>query len=182
MCYSLYRNSPLRSTLNTGYIKVRTCVRVCTEAVDCVALGHWKQKNVKTLPRFSGVGKNMYEDVAWNGIDMSDTIWYNCNNRKPKMCKAHMSAAFRTLWQSDHPIISPTIIPHAYYMLIEINLQFPSTLTNSKDHSTKKWWKETNPFEVMYAKSRGIILMYLYHSIPKHWSHRYDIRKIWRLL
>ena len=50
----MYRSSPLRSTLNTGYIKVRTCVRVCTEAVHCVALGHWKQKNEKTLPRFSG--------------------------------------------------------------------------------------------------------------------------------
>ena len=54
MCYSMYRSFPLRSTLNTGYIKVRTCVRVCTEAVHCVALGHWKQKNAKTLPRFSG--------------------------------------------------------------------------------------------------------------------------------
>ena len=50
----MYRSSPLRSTLNTGYIKVRTFVRVCTEAVHCVALGLWKQKNVKTLPRFSG--------------------------------------------------------------------------------------------------------------------------------
>ena len=39
MCYSLYRSSPLRSTFNTGYIKVWTCVTVCTEAVHCVALG-----------------------------------------------------------------------------------------------------------------------------------------------
>ena len=55
ICATLsFRSSPLRSTLSTGYIKVRTCVRVCTEAVHCVALGLWKQKNVTTLPRFSG--------------------------------------------------------------------------------------------------------------------------------
>ena len=54
MSSEVYRSSQLRSTLNTGYIKVWTCVRVCTEAVHCVALGLWKQKNVKTLPRFSG--------------------------------------------------------------------------------------------------------------------------------
>ena len=41
----MYRSSPLRSTLNTGYIKVRACVRVCTEAVHCVAL--WTQVTLR---------------------------------------------------------------------------------------------------------------------------------------
>ena len=34
----MYRSSPLRSTLNTGYISGLGMCEVCTEAVDCVAL------------------------------------------------------------------------------------------------------------------------------------------------
>ena len=34
----MYRGSPLRSTLNTGYISGLGMCEVCTEAVDCVAL------------------------------------------------------------------------------------------------------------------------------------------------
>ena len=34
---SMYRGSPLRSTLNTSYIGLDMC-QVCTEAVHCVAL------------------------------------------------------------------------------------------------------------------------------------------------
>ena len=36
--WSMYRSSPLRSTLNTGYITGLGMCAVCTEAVHCVAL------------------------------------------------------------------------------------------------------------------------------------------------
>ena len=36
--WSMYRNSPLRSTLNTGYITALDMCEVCTEALHCVAL------------------------------------------------------------------------------------------------------------------------------------------------
>ena len=36
----MYRSSPFRSTLNTGYITALDMCEVCTEAVHSVALGY----------------------------------------------------------------------------------------------------------------------------------------------
>ena len=43
--WSMYRSSPLRSTLNTGYITGLGMYEVCTEAVDCVVL--WTRVTVQ---------------------------------------------------------------------------------------------------------------------------------------
>ena len=49
----MYRSSPFRSTLNTGYITGLGMCKVCTEAVHCVAFStRTSVKNAKTLPRF----------------------------------------------------------------------------------------------------------------------------------
>ena len=50
----MYRSSPFRSTLNTNAITGLNMCKVCTEAVHSLALETRKQKNPKTLPRFSG--------------------------------------------------------------------------------------------------------------------------------
>ena len=53
----MYRSSPFRSTLNTGYITGLGMCEVCTEAVDCVAL--WTRVTlqvwacVKYVPKLS---------------------------------------------------------------------------------------------------------------------------------
>ena len=43
----MYRSSPFRSTLNTGYITALDMYEVCTEAVHSAAVGAWKSKNAK---------------------------------------------------------------------------------------------------------------------------------------
>ena len=122
----MYRSSPLRSTWNTGYIKVRTCVRVCTEAVHCVALGLWKQKNVKTLPRFSGrrqvfalQGCNVhcltycnhadhtkiYVSGTLAGITLLEAIhWNPIASQNPKMTIQGFPAAISTVFRWTHPL------------------------------------------------------------------------------
>ena len=61
----VYRSSPFRSTLNTSCITALDMCETCTEAVNSVALGTWKQTTQKRCPGLRAVGKNK---IMWHLI------------------------------------------------------------------------------------------------------------------
>ena len=76
-CVNMYRSSPLRSTLNTGYITGLDMCKVCTEAVHSVAF--WTRVTLQVWTCVKYVPKQSIAYSTWNtgyitGLDMSEAV------------------------------------------------------------------------------------------------------------